>query len=292
MSIKRKFVIGIPTVRREPAYLVKTVRSLVTNLRPVDRERCCIVIFDAEERSGENPALGVIEKTFPDLFESSFITYFRRHDSLPPTDEKLSLKARWQQKQSLDCAELFCFCRDLGEYYLHVEDDVVACSGFLEAIEQCLSTHVARNTHWSVLSFYNSYQMKSDEYYTGAQLKDRYFGLIGQLIRCRDLMDLASYVTEHYRELPVDVLVGRFVLSRGGRIYGHSPALFQHVGVISSLTGRTQMWTAPDFHEGYLSRTLRELRGWCDVINHQPRSLRSYVFMKIGVGIRSHPRGL
>lgn len=278
----KKFVIGIPTVGRPRAYLRQTVASLIRGMSETDRERCCIVIFDAEAEVGANPSLTELAQTWPALIASEFITVLRREKPLQLNPAGLSLKEHWQRKQTFDCAELFQRCSRMGEYYLHLEDDVIACPGFLDIIDRRLERHLLRGTDWRVLSFYNSHKMPDDASYTELQLDRRYFGLIGQLLRCQDLTNLARYVCSHHERLPVDALVGRFVLHGGGRVYAHSPTLFQHVGLISSLVGRTQMWTAPEFQEGSAERLRREILGLRDVLIHQPRSLGAFLRVKFG----------
>ena len=283
---KKKFVIGVPTVRRARAYLDRTVASLVTGMSDLNRTQSRIVILDAEPEAGANPVINELKQTWPDLVASGFITVLRRESPLELESDVLSLKERWQRKQALDCVELFQRCSTLGEYYLHVEDDIIASSGFLAAVERRLESHVARGSNWRILSFYNSYKMRDDDSYSETRLNRHYFGLIGQLLRSQDLPDLARYICAHYNRAPVDVLVGWFVLKSGGWVYAHSPSLFQHVGVISSLQGRTQMWTAPEFEEGRVARLGREIVGLRDAIIYQPRSVGAFLRLKLGF----HPR--
>ncbi|MGH9872351.1 MAG: hypothetical protein ACRD9S_07780 [Pyrinomonadaceae bacterium] len=281
-SQSKRFVIGIPTVGRPRAYLLQTVASLIRGMSDVDRERSRIVIFDAEDEAGANPSIAKLTQTWPALIASEFITVLRREEPLELNPAGLSLKEHWQRKQTLDCAELFRRCGRMAEYYVHVEDDVIACPNFLDIVDRRLESHLSRNTDWRVLSFYNSHKMHDDASYSELQLDRHYFGLIGQLIRCDDLNDLACYVCSQFERLPVDVLVGRFVLNTGGRVYAHTPALFQHVGLISSLQGRTQMWTAPQFPEAPAKRLRREMRGLHDVLIYQPRSLGAFLKVKFG----------
>lgn len=247
-----------------------------------DRERSRIVIFDAEVEFCANPIITELTRTWPALIASGFITVLRREKPFELNTQGLNLKEGWQRKQTFDCAELFQRCSRMGEYYLHVEDDVIACRGFLDSIDRRLERHLSRESDWRVLSFYNSHEMDDDASYSELQLDRQYFGLIGQLLRCDDLSDLARYVCSHFERLPVDVLVGRFVLNSGGRVYAHAPTLFQHVGLISSLPGRTQMWTAPEFEEGPAEKLRRELLGLRDVLIHQPRSLGAFLRVKFG----------
>jgi hypothetical protein len=93
-------------------------------------------------------------------------------------------------------------CSPLADYYLHVEDDAVACPSYFDQIARRLESHRLRNSDWKVLSFYNSLSMADDASYSESCLYSEYFGLIGQLIRCRDLPRLARFIQARYADAP------------------------------------------------------------------------------------------
>jgi hypothetical protein len=280
-------VIGIPTVRRERNYLLHTVKSIIEGISPSDRNHCRIVILDGDVEPADNPVLERIKRKWPELISAGWITIWRSTHSFDFSSAE-NLKQRWQWKQSFDCAELFTRCAPLADYYLHVEDDAIASPSYFAQIIRRLESHLSRNSDWRILSFYNSLPIADDGSYSESGLYCRYFGLIGQLIRCRDLPEVARFIHTHYTAAPVDVLVGQFVIKTGGRVYAHSPSLFQHVGVISSLEGRVQMWEAPDFREKLWKRLRREIINLRDVCIYEPKALAAFVPFKLKLRSSRH----
>lgn len=100
--------------------------------------------------------------------------------------------------------------RGLSDYYLHLEDDTAAAPGFLAAIDARVRRHQTAGRERAIVSFFNSYPIADGAYYSEFRLTHRYFGLIGQLFRSRDLPSLAAYLRSHYTESPADSLSVRW----------------------------------------------------------------------------------
>jgi hypothetical protein len=79
-----------------------------------------------------------------------------------------------------------------------------------------------------------------------------FFGFIGQVFRTRDLPGIADFFESRFDQDPVDWLMRDYLLldrvNRKMRV--SSRVLFQHVGKVSSLSGKRQDIAAPLFNAG------------------------------------------
>ncbi len=119
-------------------------------------------------------------------------------------------------KQVVDYALMFLYARNLSEYYIQIEDDVICVDGYIQAIRDYI------------------YKMKRD---TWAMLEFSELGFIGKLFRSSDLTKLAWFMLTFYDEQPVDWLMTCFRLSMAQKkVFMRIPTLFQHMGLKTSLT--------------------------------------------------------
>ena len=121
----------------------------------------------------------------------------------------------WRSKQALDYVYLMCYCSYVSQYYLHLEDDVIASPQFLSKIAD----------------FINSQK------YEWISLNVALLGYIGKLYPVRELQNLASYLRLFFDEMPVDWLEPRWKKYRGQdprETKCRAASLFQHIGLISS----------------------------------------------------------
>ena len=274
MISRPRFVIGVPTVSRSRPYLLETLTSIVEGMQVEDWNHTRLVIFDGDVGSSGGQPRNAILNRFASLSEAGVLVVASRATAVP--QGPCSDKARWQRKQALDCAALFDLCLGGGDYYLHLEDDVVASPGFLATIEARIAEHRAARRRWGILSFYNSFAIADGTRYSEFALTRRYFGLIGQVVRVEDLGPLAHYVRSHHTEGPIDVLVARWALAGGRAVVAHAPSLFQHVGVVSSYQSRIQLWDTPQFVEGREERRRRLATALGDVESHHPGASKSF----------------
>lgn len=247
MSHQNRYVIGIPTVARRRGYLAETVASVLSAMNAGDLKRTRIVIFNGDNPPESNAEIHALSTRYAEHCACGTLRIEHRRE--PVVLEDCDEKTLWWRKQTLDGAALLEHCQSWGDYYLHLEDDIVARPGFLEVIDSKLEAHRAAGERWAILSFYNSFPVSDGAHYSEYRLTRKYFGFIGQLFQMKDVPLLGRYLRANYTEAPIDVLVARWALSNGRAVIGHAPSLFQHVGVISSFQGRIQLWDSPQFND-------------------------------------------
>ena len=157
-------------------------------------------------------------------------------------------RVRWRAKQSLDFAFLMEYCRYFGEFYVQMEDDIAVSPRYLTDMVWWLREYFYRRGDWLTLSYYTSESYKDRQEYSPKQ----FYGFIGHLIRTEDLGKLAAFIRKNYDESPVDWLMADYIMKvvPTRKLYAHSPSLFQHVGLISSLQGKMQLLRAANFDSG------------------------------------------
>ena len=111
-----------------------------------------------------------------------------------------------------------CFCKDISEYYIHLEDDVISSHSFVPKLQAFINGQPTAT--WLLL----------DVTVQGSKAK---------VYHSRDLSNIASYFYLMYDEMPIDWLMDywRKIKSQDRRAEKLNPpaSLFQHIGDISSL---------------------------------------------------------
>lgn len=254
-----RFVVGIPTVRRAHDYVERTVTALLDQAGP-GITSCTFLLLNAEQPPEAHQAVARIRSRHAAAIGSGRLRIIdapAHTIDVAPVEWELPLQTRWRAKQALDCAVLMEAARPLGDYYLHVEDDVLPCDAWAERVDAFTREQEPRDD-WTSLAFYCCLPFP----HRGAFDLPQFRGLIGLLFRMRDVGGLAAYLRQHYRDGPVDHLVRDYLVERQGTLRVHQPSLFEHVGFRSSLTLRVQsdrawVW-AGDRHA--LARFLRRAR--------------------------------
>ena len=140
-----------------------------------------------------------IKGKFAAYLDSGFIqVIMSSSDIYPPMDfagtkrtfNDSQERVLWRTKQVIDFSFLFAYAQSQGEYYLVVEDDVVASTQYITAIREFISTR--NNKRWVSLQF------------TG-------FLGIGLLFRTSDLPRLTQLLWMFHQEQPVDMLMREFI---------------------------------------------------------------------------------
>lgn len=278
MTPRSRYVIGIPSVWRARGYLAQTVDSVVAAMTESELARARIVVLNADTPSDRNTEVARVASGHAELVRSGTLTLESQ-----PTRVVLDVrddKELWRRQQVLDCASLIERCCGLGEYYLHLEDDVVAAPGFLAAIDARATAHARDRRRWSILSFYNSFSVADCTSLSERRLACSHFGLIGQLFHDSDLKSLSQYLRAHERDAPVDALVSRWARAAPGLVIAHAPSLFQHVGVFSSFRSEIQVWDTPQFLETPDERRSRLASAVADIKAHHPDSVRDYLSIR------------
>ena len=136
--------IGIPTVYRTKGdsgftYLKATLDSLTKKVTDDEKSDVVLLVFIAEfdlQRSAE--IVRFIQATYASYLNSGFIQIMQvKKDAYPPLeglkrnyndDER---RVKWRSKQVVDYAFMFYYARNISQYYIQIEDDVYAATGFI-----------------------------------------------------------------------------------------------------------------------------------------------------------------
>lgn len=138
-------------------------------------------------------------------------------------------RVAWRSKQNIDYAYLMWYSKQVSEFYLQIEDDVIAASHFYADIKNFISQKFA--IPWIVLEFSR-------------------IGFIGKLLRSETLPRLTTYLLSMYNVLPCDLLLTNFrILHNQVSPIFYQNGLFQHVGKISSLRGKLAPWADRSFKD-------------------------------------------
>ena len=209
-----KLCIGLCTVHRPVSYLRTTLHSLFSNmtqpedivvrLYQCDDHELDLVDFSEEIKTGRLETLKVIDR--PDLtnLEQNF------------GDDDTRIK--WRTKQCFDYSEAFRLSAGVAPYYMHIEDDVVACKNFDKLAIQTIDT--LRDKKWSMI------RMAS--------------GFIGLVFHDKDLLKVSGLLRNFCDEMPCDWLIDHFcaIKSKSGAVARKTPySIFQHIGVERTLPG-------------------------------------------------------
>ncbi|KAF7707014.1 alpha-1,3-mannosyl-glycoprotein 4-beta-N-acetylglucosaminyltransferase B-like [Silurus meridionalis] len=243
-------VFGIPTVRRQKqSYLVNTVSSLLFDLTPEQKSDIVIIVFVAEtDKEFVKSVAKTIQENFPEDVKSGLIevispspAYYPNLSNLKETFGDSSERVKWRTKQNLDYSFLMMYAQDKGAYYVQLEDDIVAKSGYSESIKEYISkVHMEQ---WLFLEFSR-------------------LGFIGKLFRTADLPTIVEFFLMFHKDKPIDWLLDHILWvkvcnpekdskhcdnekAKMKRIF--KPSLFQHVGLHSSLPGKIQNLKDKDF---------------------------------------------
>jgi hypothetical protein len=138
-------------------------------------------------------------------------------------------------------------------YFLMMEDDIDSASRFASKMRTWVDTvltssHVAGHrghADWAMASFYNPWPVQDLERLPPY----KFFGVIGQLFRMHDLPVVVEFLRRNFDQSPLDWLFVDYLKKFGLSIVVHSPSLFQHRGVVSSLEGKEQSGRSVDFDE-------------------------------------------
>uniref|UniRef100_A0A7M5UI04 Uncharacterized protein n=1 Tax=Clytia hemisphaerica TaxID=252671 RepID=A0A7M5UI04_9CNID len=225
-------VFGIPTVKRSKAYyVIQTVSSLLKHMKISERKNVVIVIFVADlddsflrkvvkdvrqDFTGEVKD-GIIQVVAPDK-----AYYPKNLDNLPRLFGDEQDRVRWRSKQCLDYSYLYYYCKDMAQYFVQLEDDIMAVDDYMGKMREFITKN--EKLRWSVLEF-------------GAR------GFIGMTYRGEHLESLAKFTRYFFWTMPVDWLFrvyNNIFLYQNPKSFRTSEPLFLHIGKFSSLDGQTR----------------------------------------------------
>eukprot|EP00756_Hemistasia_phaeocysticola_P048254 Hpha_TRINITY_DN22687_c0_g1::TRINITY_DN22687_c0_g1_i1::g.192719::m.192719/K00738/MGAT4A_B; alpha-1,3-mannosylglycoprotein beta-1,4-N-acetylglucosaminyltransferase A/B len=252
----KNLVIGVSSVNRRKNYLLDTLRNLIAHMSPRDKKQNRIVVLNGDTPPSKHQDIPLVREEFAAHIESGMLRIEENPEGHPELREgaKLTLRwgdsverVRWRAKQVLDVALLMALCGEHTEYdyFLMLEDDVHAADSFPSVIRRCVDAGLSWRTDWTVASFYNPWRVSDGE----EMPVYKFFGVIGQLFRTTDLPWIVDFLRRNFDESPLDWLFVDLLTKRGGKIIAHSPSLFQHQGVVSSLSNKVQPSRAAVFDE-------------------------------------------
>ncbi|XP_052800836.1 alpha-1,6-mannosyl-glycoprotein 4-beta-N-acetylglucosaminyltransferase-like [Mya arenaria] len=220
--------VGIPSVQRpntDSLYLLHTVSSLVAATNKEYRKCLTIVVLLVDSNVTYNAHVqDVIEERFREHLNTGFIRVIIPPPAIYPSFKRLASnhhdsreRTIWRSKQNIDFAYLFLYCRNISEYYIQLEDDVLVANNYTFKIKAEINNRNNRNHSWFMLEFSR-------------------LGFIGKLFRTSDLEWIANKFLESFDTKPGDLLIGQLRKARGQNTPFHSSeSLFQHFGRFSSL---------------------------------------------------------
>ncbi|XP_078268114.1 alpha-1,3-mannosyl-glycoprotein 4-beta-N-acetylglucosaminyltransferase B-like [Rhinoraja longicauda] len=256
-------VMGIPTVKRESHnYLLDTLNSLIYELSPDEKRDCVIVILIAEvEETYVNELAEKLQDTYPKEIQSGLLEIISPSANFYPDLSKLKetfgdsqSRVKWRTKQNLDYSFLMMYAQAKGNFYLQLEDDIIASPNYLQTILNF--AHHQSSDEWMILEF--------------SQL-----GFIGKLFKSPDLTLIIEFIIMFYKDKPIDWLLDHILWvkacnpekdakhcerQKANLRIRYRPSLFQHVGTHSSLAGKIQNLKDKDFkkellHKGHSNPT-------------------------------------
>ena len=301
-STSAKFVIGIPTVRRKRDYLLETFDTLLEQIPPNERARVAIVVFNAEPEPAVHAQCRELADRHVALIESGLLTILTNPNGYPElagdrtasnaAADRTAAYDHWKTKLLLDAVYLFNFCMDRGEYYVHLEDDVLVAEGFWTRLHAWLETDLARSDEWGIVSLFSTLRDSGNprDWPPGSApmtpLPGEFNCSMGLLFRCGDLRRINDFLTRHYNQGPLDWMLGRFLVETGGCAYYCVPPLVQHNGVISSLPGKVQLEFAPSFPEPFAPRMKRHCSQLVTLLRFHPGSIAGLIRWRLGLRAR------
>ena len=262
---KHRFVIGITSVSsRNKSYVSVCLDKLLEHLQEWQKPHVKIVLLNAEYPPSAHRDMSALKRRFEKAIDEDLLEIVelkQQHSQLRDKKEwkqgKDSLEqTKWRTKQALDYAHLLNYVSNkYNDYYAYIqlEDDVIAARNYFTEITWWTSEYFSNRRNWIGLSFYNSMPYLDRHPYP----LDAFHGFIGQMFRMGDIGKLATYIGKNFEDQPVDWIVRSYLqteVDEDRKLYVHSPSLFEHIGVYSSLPGKLQFIKAAKFADGDLHK--------------------------------------
>jgi len=260
IDLGAKIVIGIPTVKRNNiSYVEETLSSIFENTNVPSNIKVVVYIGELDEKF-INKKMNDLSKQFSKELKNNLLQVISPPKNYYPTDWNNSLhlqfgdtvdRVKWRSKQNLDQVFLMMYINSLSpEYYLMLEDDVIARKNYDRDIIKFANQHEKRD--WFFLSFCS-------------------LGAIGKLFRRRTLPSYASFIHTFWNRKPLDWLQNDYVAAElcsydekheicikkiKSHMLSHRPSLFQHMGKVSSLNGKKQLLSDKTFRKDSVNQNI------------------------------------
>lgn len=214
----KELVIGLCTVsNRKTSYLKDTLDSLIKNAK--NKNGMIIRLYHCDLKGQDNLRVGANQIRIEDLYEyeinSGFLQIVRIDDhpvfeNLPNNFGDNDIRVLWRTKQCYDYSEAFRLSHNVGKYYMHIEDDVIACKGY----DSYIRMEIEKSEDWATIWMAQG-------------------GFIGWLFKNKDLPKISSMLNVFREEMPCDWIAEYFalIMQRTGLKNIHTNySIFQHIG--------------------------------------------------------------
>ena len=223
-SLAGYLAIGIPTIRRkDDTYVFDMLNSMLNKTSAADLKKIVFIVFlaDLNETEWKKSAEEKIRsKHMKHIQNGSLIVIQAPSSFYTDLVREESNYLKWRRKQNYDYAYLMKYCEHLSDYYMQMEDDVIASDEYFSAIKGYIDEQ--KDDFWTCLEFSE-------------------LGFIGKLYHSRNIHALADMLLMFSHSQPVDYTFIYFniLMGQGYRAI-RKPTLFQHMGYHSSLPEKIQ----------------------------------------------------
>jgi hypothetical protein len=250
-------------------------------MSPSSGQQVEIVVFNAEPQPEQHAEACRIPARYRSLVDSGRMTLLTNPGGHPqlavrgsePLEHESERHWAWRRKLALDFAHVAAHSSQRGDYYLHVEDDMLAARDFLPDLTSWFDEYFANRDDWAFLSLFVPLRLVDREEIP----LDQYYSCCALLFRCDDLAPLVGFLRRRFDEAPLDFLVREFAATQGKAVFARVPSLFQHVGVLSTGDDETNPVQALAFRESSLAAAPRGLREAIEVLVHGRASLPTFL---------------
>jgi alpha-1,3-mannosylglycoprotein beta-1,4-N-acetylglucosaminyltransferase C len=218
----KKLVIGLCTVStRTVNYLPITLNSLLNKMSEKNKTDILIRVYNCDFKGTDvNPIAGFEKEIEKGRIEIVRVDNHPEFKEMPNNFGDDDERVKWRTKQCYDFSESFRLSYGLGEYYMHIEDDVIACQDFDEYVFH----EIRNNKNWCSIHMAQG-------------------GFIGWIFHNKDLLRLSALFREFRDEMPPDWLIFHFVAIKemsGKEHIQTDYSIFQHIGFARTLQNSIQ----------------------------------------------------
>ena len=218
----KKLVIGLCTVStRKINYLPATLHGLISNMTDKNKPDILIRIYNCDFKGIEtNPVEGFEGEVDKGMIELVRVDNHPEFKDLPNNFGDDNERVKWRTKQCYDYSEALRLSYGLGEYYMHIEDDVAAGKEY----DAYIFREIAQYENWCSIHMAQG-------------------GFIGWVFHNNDLPRLSALFREFRDKMPPDWLIEFFINIKkftGKRHIHTNYSIFQHIGVERTLENSIQ----------------------------------------------------
>ena len=205
--------------------MLQTIQSLIDNTNDVDKKDISIVVFLADiDESPKSTAKAELTQNVRKYIDEGLLTVIEAYPEFYPPLNNIKEKygdsdsrRTWRSKENVDATFVMCYCKDLSQYYIHLEDDVISSPSFFPKLQGFIKAQSVKP--WLML----------DLTIQGSKAK---------AYQSNNLANIASYFYLMFDEMPIDWLMDywrKIKDEHEGSPRLPPASLFQHIGDQSSL---------------------------------------------------------